>query len=231
MTLTATSIFAEFRDVTEAIHRRTLEHPTVQGIGAGTLSEERFRYYIEQDYQYLLRYIIVQSIAATSAPDLGSTSQLSRLVASTIDLEIDGLRDLYQRFGGDPHQLDTVEPSPTCLAYTNHLLAIAREGDLFVTLAGILPCQWGYHDIALHLRDAGMPDDSRFRAWIEDYVSEEYGELVSWAIDRFNTLGAAATTDQRQRARSAWERSSQYEILFWEMAWNREAWPKLAKIG
>src|SRR5699024_3537621 len=154
--------------------------------GDGSLSEERFRYYIEQDYQYLLRYLIVQATAAACAPDLQTTSQISRLVASTIDLEVDGLRELYQRFGGDAAQLDAVEPAPTCRAYTNHLLAVAREGDLFVTLAAILPCQWGYHDLGLSLQRAGLPGDKRYVAWIKDYASSEYGELVDWAIARFN---------------------------------------------
>ncbi len=66
---------------TAELHRRTLDHPTVNGIGNGNLPEEIFRYYLEQDYQFLLRFVRVLAVAASSAPDLDSMAQLSRLVS------------------------------------------------------------------------------------------------------------------------------------------------------
>jgi thiaminase/transcriptional activator TenA len=135
------------------------------------------------------------------------------------------LRALYERFGGDPENLDAVKPSPSCVAYINHLLASVHKRDLLVSLAATLPCHWGYHDIGLHLHKSGLPEDSRYAAWIEEYASEEYGELVGWAIERFNALGADATEAQRREALRVFELSSRYELGFWEMAWTAERWP------
>lgn len=219
-------IFDILRQYTSGLHRRTLEHPTVRGIGAGDLPEETFRYYLEQDFQFLLRFVRVLAISASSAPDLGSMAQLSRLVTSTVDLEIDALKALYRRFGGDPVRLDAVEPSPTCTAYCNHLLAAVHQRDLLVSFAAILPCHWGYHDIGLHLQRAGLPADERYAAWIEEYASDEYGELVHWAIGRFNELGEHASDEQVAAAQRVFDLSSRYELGFWEMAWQRETWPE-----
>ena len=220
------SIFDALRAETAGVHQRTLDHPTVRGIGEGNLPEEIFRYYLEQDYQFLLRFVRVLAIAASAAPDLESMAQLSRLVTSTVDVEIDALKALYARFDGEPRKLDAVEPSPTCEAYCNHLVASVHARDLLVSFAAILPCHWGYHDIGLHLRRAGLPQDERFAAWIDEYASDEYGELVHWAIGRFNEQGAIASDGQRAAAQRAFELSSRYELGFWEMAWRREGWPK-----
>lgn len=219
-------IFELLRDETAGVHRRTIAHPTVQGIGDGSLPEEIFRYYLEQDYQFLLRFVRVLAIAASAAPDLNSMAQLSRLVTSTVDVEIDALRELYERFDGDPQRLDEVEPAPACEAYCNHLLSCVHQRDLLISFAATLPCHWGYHDIGLELKKSGLPEDGRYAAWIEEYASPEYGELVYWAIERFNELGEEASERQLEAARRAFDLSSRYELGFWEMAWKRERWPE-----
>lgn len=223
MTRTLT-IFEEFTSTTSELHEATLAHPTVRGIGDGSLADDTFRFYLEQDYQFLLRYVGVLAHAAASAPDLDTMLPLSQMVTATIEVEIDALRDLYRRFDGDANRLDEVEPAPTCAAYTSHLRATALEHDTFLTLAAILPCHWGYHDIGLRLKQAGLPDDPRYAAWIEEYASPQYGDLVHWAIERFNQHGERASELQRRRAREVFDLSSRYELNFWEMAWNRERW-------
>lgn len=224
MTTTA-MMFDELTRQTSKLHEATVRHPIVQGIGAGSLSEETFRFYLEQDYQFLLRYVGVLAHAAASAPDLDTMLPLGRMVTATIEVEIDALRELYRRFGGEPMRLDRIDRAPTCAAYTNHLRANALEHDTFVTLAAILPCHWGYHDIGLRLKEQGLPDEPRYAAWIEEYASAEYGELVEWAIGRFNQLGEGASATQRVRAQEVFELSSQYELGFWEMARIGEQWP------
>ena len=196
----------------------------VQAIGRGAVPDDRFRFYLEQDYQFLLRFTRVLAIAAASAPGIASMGVLSKLVTSTIHTEIDALRSLYTRFGGKESGLDDVEPAPTCEAYCNHLLASAHQRDLLVSLAAILPCHWGYHDIGLSLYRSGLPAEPRYAAWIEEYASDEYGELVGWSIETFDQLACSSDTDRINRASRAFELSSRYEYGFWQMAWTGERW-------
>lgn len=218
------SLFLELRQQTETIHHRTLNHKTVLGIGAGTLPDETFRYYIEQDYQFLRRYVQVLALATAASRDLLATARLAELLHNTLAVEIDALRTLYGSFGGVVSTLDDVPRSPTCAAYTNHLLSIAAEHDLLLTLAAILPCQWGYREIGRSLKHLGLPDDERYAAWIEEYAGEEYGTIVEWVIDYFDRLALDAGTSVRARAAEAFALSAEYEYRFWEMAWNREVW-------
>jgi thiaminase (transcriptional activator TenA) len=46
-----------------------LEHPFVQGIGDGTLKQEKFAYYVGQDAFFLEAFARAYSIAAAKAPD------------------------------------------------------------------------------------------------------------------------------------------------------------------
>ncbi|HAL58508.1 MAG TPA: thiaminase II, partial [Sarcina sp.] len=49
-----------------------LEHPFVQGIADGTLDREKFRFYMIQDYLYLIEYAKVFALGVAKAKDLES---------------------------------------------------------------------------------------------------------------------------------------------------------------
>lgn len=223
MTVT-TSFFSNLTDTTSDLHHQTLHHPMVQAIGSGALSEEIFRYYIEQDYLFLLRYVQVIALGSAASDDLETTLTLVGIVHSTIDVEIDALRQLYRRFGGEPARLDSLEPSPTCDAYTKHLLAAAHQHDTLLTMAAILPCQWGYREIGRSLKRAGLPDNGRYAAWIEEYASDEYAMLVDRLLECFNRLAIGYGPVHLNLAEEAFRLSSRYEYAFWDMAWNQETW-------
>jgi len=218
------SFFATLTAENAAGHQRALAHPSVLGIGDGTLPEPNFRFYIEQDYNYLLRYLRVLAQAVAASTDLPTATKLSELVNSTFALEIDALIDLYVAFGGERDALDHTRRAPTCQAYTDHLVATAAGGNLFVILSSVLPCQWGYREIGRHLQRRGLPDDPRYARWIAEYASDEYGSLVDWLVCRFDELARDQSTTTLQAAREAFALSTYYEHRFWEMAWTMEEW-------
>jgi thiaminase/transcriptional activator TenA len=197
-------------------HAGSLSHPVVRGIGAGTLPLAAFRAYLAQDYLFLLQYARVLAQAVAAAPDRATMTRLAELLRSTLAVEVDALRALYARCDGDPARLDASEATPICAGYTAHLLASAERGNLLVTLAAILPCQWGYREIGRALASAGLPDDARYAAWINEYASDEYSALVDWALQRFDAAASGASADERELARAAFRESSEWERRFWE---------------
>ena len=60
----AAELRAAAADVWEAQHA----HPFVRGIGDGSLDEARFRFYVRQDYVFLIAYGRVLSLGAARAP-------------------------------------------------------------------------------------------------------------------------------------------------------------------
>ncbi|MEX1157617.1 MAG: thiaminase II [Thermomicrobiales bacterium] len=218
------SLFATLAAENAASHAQTLHHPAVLGIGDGSLPEATFRYYIEQDYNFLRRYVRVLAQAVATSPDLPTATKLAELVSSTLSVEVGALVALYAAFGGVRDDLDAVKPAPTCQAYTDHLLSRAAGGNLFVIFASVLPCQWGYREIGHHLHERGLPDDARYARWIEEYSSDEYGAFVDWLIARFDVLAATESDVSHEAAREAFTLSTHYERAFWEMAWTLQQW-------
>jgi hypothetical protein len=71
-------------DIWEAQH----EHPFVRGIGDGTLDPERFRFYVRQDYLFLIEYGRLLALACARAPRLELLERFAELAQSTLRTEI-----------------------------------------------------------------------------------------------------------------------------------------------
>jgi thiaminase/transcriptional activator TenA len=200
-------------------------HPFVQAIGRGDLVEDRFRRFLEQDYLFLVDYARVLAYASAKAPDLESQSWFAKLLASTLDTEMELHRRTCSEWGIDPAGLEKAEALPTTVAYTSFLVRTAATGDIADIGAALLPCQWGYADIGVRLRDRGLPDHPRYAAWVEAYADPAYVELTDWLRSFVDRMGEGLEADAYARHQEIFRTTLRYELAFWEMAWSGERWP------
>lgn len=217
---------ADLQEQNEAVFAQVLAHPFVRGIGDGTLPVERFRYYIEQDYLFLIEYGRVLALAVAKERELAGMGYFAELLHATLNVEMALHRGYAAKFGIADADLVRVAAAPTTYAYTRHLLATAYAGSIAEIGAALLPCQWGYGELGRLLSSAGEPRDQPLYAeWIRAYAGEEYHQLVAGLISGFDTLAAQESVAGRQRLSDIFLISSRYEWAFWEMAWRMEAWP------
>ncbi|MFC7202152.1 thiaminase II [Haloferax namakaokahaiae] len=211
---------ADAEDIWEAI----LDHPMVRELGEGTLDEAPFRYWVRQDYVYLVEYSRVFALGAAKAPSLGEMGTFAELLDSTVNVEMDLHRSYADEFGITPAELEATRPSPTTRAYTDFLLRTATLGSFGDIVAVLLPCMWGFNETGLRLAERGMPEDDRYAQWIEMYAGDEFSELTDWCKTLMNEVAADSTDTERERYRDLFETSARYEYRFWDAAWRQEGW-------
>jgi thiaminase/transcriptional activator TenA len=204
----------------EAIHRL----PFNTELAAGTLSRERFRFYIVQDAIYLGQYARVLELAAAKAPEIATLQAFANSALGAVAVE-QALHGRYlQEFGVDPVLVVAAEPTPDCLAYTSFLLATAYQEPWEILVAALLPCFWIYWDVAQAItREAAA--ENPYRAWIDTYADPHFGEAVGRVIGVADQAAAATTSRIRSGMLAAFRRSAQYEWLFWDGAWRQRGWP------
>ncbi len=202
-----------------------LDHPIVEQLGAGTLDEEPFRYWVRQDYVYLIEYGRVFSYGAANAPDLQRMGTFAELLDSTINTEMDLHRAYAADFGISESELEATTPSPTTRAYTDFLVRTAATGTFGDLIAALLPCMWGFNVTGKRLAEQGTPDHEGYAEWIEMYAGEEFTELTEWCKELMDDVAAEATASEKERYRKLFRTSGRYEYLFWDAAWNQEEWP------
>jgi thiaminase (transcriptional activator TenA) len=212
-------------EIWDAQHR----HPFVRGIGDGTLDLERFRFWIRQDYLFLIEYSRLLALAAARAPDVDTMRRFADLMHETVHEEMDLHRSYSADLGISEADLERERMAPTTRGYTDFLLRTATVGDFAELVAALLPCMWGFNEIGRRLAEHGLPNDERYARWIEMYASAEFTSLADWLrelTDRISTNLPGAAWD---RMRDVFLTSSRYELSFWEMAWTLETWPQLSR--
>jgi thiaminase/transcriptional activator TenA len=91
-------------------------------------------------------------------------------------------------------------------------------------MAALLPCFWIYWDVGNAIaREAAA--DNKYRAWIDTYSDEGFGRAVRSVITATDKAASGATDAVRARMMTAFVRSSQYEYLFWDGAYQLRGWP------
>jgi len=218
------SFTEDLEPVAEPIWEAIVDHPMVEQLGAGTLDEAPFRYWVKQDYVYLVEYSRVFALGAANAPDLDRMGTFAELLESTINTEMDLHREYAAEFGISEEELEATEPSPTTQAYTDFLVRTAATDTFGDLVAALLPCMWGFHETALRLEERGKPDHEQYAAWIDMYAGEEFGELTDWCLALMDDVAANASEADRERYEERFVTSARYEYRFWDAAWRQEEW-------
>src|ERR687894_2037871 len=100
------SFVAEVRAEAAPIWAAEQAHPFVRGIGDGSLDVERFRYYVAQDYVFLVEFVRVLALAAAKSNDLATMERFTALQHATLTTEMSLHRGYCERFGITPAQLE-----------------------------------------------------------------------------------------------------------------------------
>lgn len=209
------------RPVWEAQH----SHPFIRGIGDSTLDVEKFKFWVRQDYLFLIDYARLLALAVARGPDLDSMRRFADLVQSTLNVEMDLHRSYAAKFGISAAELEEEEKAPTTRAYTDFLVRVAAVDGFPELIAALLPCMWGFCEVGQRLSRGARPADDRYAKWIEMYSSEDFAALATWCRALVDRVATDLPEGQLGRMEDAFLTSSRYELQFWEMAWSQEHWP------
>ena len=214
------SFAVELREAAAPVWERHVAHPFVAGIGDGTLPEDKFRFYVRQDYLFLIDYGRLLALAAARAPRLAWMRRFSGLAQSVLETEMDLHRQFAARWGVTTEQLESERTAPATDAYCDFLLRTAALGDFAALVAALLPCMWSYAEIGQRLAAAGLPDHEGYAEWITLYASDEFAQLADWCRELTDAAAAEVAGPGRLRMHAAFRASSEHELAFYDSAWN-----------
>ncbi|MGF9819539.1 thiaminase II [Brevibacillus agri] len=208
------------------IWERVHQHPFVTGLGDGTLPVESFKFYMKQDYIYLIDYAKMFALASVKAYDLETSARFAALQESTLNMEMELHRQYAARFGISREELEATEPSFVMLGYTSYMLRVAHQGSLAELVSALLPCTWSYWEIGKRLAQVeGALDHELYGEWVRMYSSDEFGQLAIWLIDIMNELADGKNEQELARLEEYFVNTSKMEYMFWDMAYREEMWP------
>jgi len=201
-------------------------HPFVLALADGTLPLDSFRFYIEQNLQYLPEYARAMALGASRAEDLATMRAFAADLANVVGTEIPQNEDLLRRAielgAQDRGGADGM--APATLAYTSFLVATAARYGSLEIMAAILPCTWSYGDIGSRLIGE-VVEHPVYAEWIRFFGSSDYARTVDGIRRDFEDRAEAADEETRGRLTFLFAASTRLERGFWDMGLRLEHWP------
>lgn len=199
------------------------EHPFVKGIEIGNLDIDKFRFYMIQDYLYLLEYSRVFALGIVKARD----EEIMRLFAESVNSILNGETNIHKsymnRLGISKEEVEKAKASIDNISYTNYMLSVAQNQGLLELIVSVLSCSWSYKLIADKINERSNAINHEFYGeWVKGYVSEEYAKSNDIIINLVNKLGKNITNEELDNLIDIFRNCSRYEYMFWDMAYNKK---------
>ncbi|KAJ49675.1 thiaminase/transcriptional activator TenA [Clostridium tetanomorphum] len=198
------------------------EHPFVKGIGDGTLEVDKFKYYMIQDYLYLLDYAKIYALGIVKADTEEVMQGFSSMVNGILNGEMSIHRSYMKRLGISQEEIKDAKASLDNISYTHYMLAVSHTGNLADLTVSLLSCMWSYLEIGRNLSKVPNSTEHEFYGeWIRGYISKEYEELTQWVIDLTDELARDMSEKELKKLEEIFINTSKYEYMFWEMSYNK----------
>lgn len=203
-------------DMARHIYLEILQHPFVCELSDGTLSRERFDFYISQDAIYIENYSRVLAHIASRIPSRRHSEDFLRFALDGVMVE----KALHRSFIGDRNA--SVSPSPTCMQYMD--FEKSRSSDpVEVEAAAILPCFWIYQSVGEAILRR-CSDDNPYMKWIATYADEAFAVSTRRAIEICDELAENTTAAIEESMTQAFVHATMMEWMFWDSAYKMEQW-------
>ncbi|WP_125963418.1 thiaminase II [Bifidobacterium dolichotidis] len=200
------------------------EQPFVQELGAGTLTSDRFAFYLIQDNLYLNDYAKVHALAVTKTDDVDVMRFMAQVQMNIFAVEQDHHDETLRRFGMDPVAAAKVGQSAFARAYTSNIMQIAYEKDLIDILVAVLPCAWVYADYGKRLKKdfAEELGANPYADWIDMYAAQSFWEGGIWLLEHIEQMVQGLPESKLAELEAIFVRGVQNEYLFWATAYDKQ---------
>ncbi|MDO4531095.1 MAG: thiaminase II [Bacillota bacterium] len=197
-----------------------LSQPFVKELGEGTLSPERFRFYMIQDYRYLLQYAKVFALGIVKAEEEALQRLFAEMVHETLDGEMQVHKAYMARLGITEAEVAETKTALTNQSYTSYMLDEAHKGGALEILVAVLSCAWSYQMIGeSHKKLTGALEHPLYGEWVNGYSCEAYCAGTQRIIDLVDRYGADISAEREAHLKEIFVNCSRYEADFWDMAY------------
>ncbi len=211
------------REDADNIWKRIIEHPFVLELYSGSLPIDKFKFYILQDYNYLISAIKNISIISSRADSVEAMREIIEILWLESVSEFKGYEEFLEKLGYTIEDAVNVEPIPVNVSYISFLLSTSSLKSYAESITSLLPCFWSYAEIAEYHKDKLRKNgNSLYTEWAAVYLSEPYLNLVERMKKLVDNAGKEFSY---KKLKKTFITASRYEYMYWDAIYNMHTWP------
>lgn len=207
-------LYAHAKDLWE----EAAEKPFVIAMADGTLDPARFRYYMLQDYLYLLDYIDILRSIRTYTQDPALQTFLDRIIGQTEQETYRVHVPNMKEAGVQEEEIHNAVRADVITAYVAYMRGQLAESGLLAGLTALLQCSWVYAYIGQKV-SAAYADQLRqspYNSWFTAYTCPEYIDANQLWIDVLDREAAGISPEESERLCRIFRQCAVFEGQFWD---------------
>ena len=208
----------ELKNQTSGDWDAAVNHPFVDQLLDGSLSDENLRRYLVQDYQFCDAFTALLGQAVASAPSLPSRLVFARVLGAFASDENTYFQDCFNEL--DVPEADRTAPVPGSATrdFDNLMRSALATRSYPEVLAVLLVAEWLYGDWAARAGDTSeWPAHAKHAEWIRLHNNPEYNAWVTWLRDEFDAVEPADAA-ARERVAATFAEAVRLERAFFDAA-------------
>lgn len=197
-----------------------INHDFVRQIADGVLDIDKFRFFIEQDYSYLVDYGRVHCIAGSKAPELESMEEELVIVGRIREEMGQHEQRLKEVFGvQDDSYFKNIERGTALKNYSRYFNDIANRGSWEELVAALTPCMMGYGAAAMKFKNNVKAEKGgMYEQWIDIYSCNNYENGMKLGEKILNHIAKKSSADDLERLAKIYGEVCALETQFWDAA-------------
>ncbi len=204
----------------EKIWEKIYVHPFVKRLFEGSLPERKFRFYILQDYNYLVSSIRNFSILAARAKSEKVMKELIDIAYIEARGEFEGYKNFLEKMNLTIEDAENQKQIQTGISYTGFLLSTSSLKSFEEGITAALPCYWSYAEIAnFHRKKIPGNKNELYKKWAYYYLENDYLDLVNKIKKIVDEIESDFPYD---KLKHVFITSSKYEYMFWDSVYNEK---------
>ncbi|EGX46903.1 hypothetical protein AOL_s00097g329 [Orbilia oligospora ATCC 24927] len=200
-----------------------VNHDFVKSIANGTISTEKFVWYLKQDYLFLVQFARAKALLTYKATTLAQINDCANYLTGVIResaLHVKYCAELIP--GLTERDLQSTPEAPTTTAYTRYILDVGGNGDVAALMVSLISCSVGYQVAARNRENEELSvktaQGNTFWRWVEEYASEEYAREVQTQRDILEEMAGGFGMTQVEELVEIFRKVTEMERNFFSAA-------------
>jgi len=202
--------------------QKVIRHPFVEEIFSGELSEDKFKFYLKQDYYYLNQSMRNMAVLISKLNKVEAKQKLIEIIYSEANLEFAKYQELLELYNIEIEDHENMQLTYSNLAYSNYLLAVSSNSSFAEGISALLPCYWIYLKMAdYHQEKLNMNQNQIYKDWASVFLDDGYLKLVKNMIQ---LLEAEIDENNYEKLKYHFNNSVKFEYEFFDDIYQKKIW-------
>lgn len=202
------------RKTMSPVFEKIIMHPFNQELSQGTLSFDKFIFYLKQDQIFLDSYLKALKLLKIRVRHTQAENEVNHRIEKVEKSEL-ALHKHYLR--NDSSSVSYCTESSK--KYARYLIDVCKNHHEAVALAALLPCPWVYLEVASKFLTTSHVENPYYK-WIEYYSRPHFRSDVEKSIKICEAMACKANDAILRDMLDALTTSSELELAFWDDAYN-----------